>query len=67
MISLTREGIPFAQNVLVNGAPGLLVVDSHGVKGVVSLTVDRGLIVAIDTMRNPEKLRHVVTDVEGDR
>jgi RNA polymerase sigma-70 factor (ECF subfamily) len=42
----------------VNGAPGL-VLDDGGDMSVVSLTVDAGRIVAVDIVRNPDKLRHV--------
>ncbi|MEV0250719.1 RNA polymerase sigma factor SigJ [Nocardia sp. NPDC050712] len=49
--------------VLVNGHPGLVVFDgSH--TGVFSFTVDDGRIVAIDVVRNPDKLRDLPT--EGD-
>jgi RNA polymerase sigma-70 factor, ECF subfamily len=41
---------------LVNGAPGLVMRDADGVLTVVSFTVDAGRIVAIDAVRNPEKL-----------
>jgi RNA polymerase sigma-70 factor (ECF subfamily) len=43
----------------VNGAPGLLPVERSGTKTVASFTIDAGRIVAIDIVRNPEKLRHV--------
>ena len=42
----------------VNGAPGLIVEDS-GVLSVISLTIDAGRVVAVDIVRNPDKLRHV--------
>lgn len=45
----------------VNGMPGLLV-EGDGVMSVISFTVDAGRIVAIDIVRNPQKLRHVPTD-----
>lgn len=44
--------------VAINGALGLLVDDGQ-VRSVVALTVDGGRIVAVDIVRNPEKLRHV--------
>jgi RNA polymerase sigma-70 factor (ECF subfamily) len=44
---------------LVNGAPGLVLRDFHGVLTVVAVTVDGGRFVAIDVMRNPEKLRGI--------
>jgi RNA polymerase sigma-70 factor (ECF subfamily) len=42
----------------VNGAPGLVLAEDDRLS-VVSLTVDRGRIVAVDIVRNPDKLRHV--------
>jgi len=42
----------------VNGLPGLLFEDGD-VRTVISVTVDRGRIVAIDAVRNPDKLRHL--------
>ncbi|WP_228002507.1 hypothetical protein [Nocardia australiensis] len=46
--------------VLVNGRPGLVVFDgTHA--GVVAFTVDAGRIVAIDIVRNPDKLRDLPT------
>lgn len=44
---------------LVNDAPDLLVDDGAARRCVYSLTVDAGRIVAIDVIRNPDKLRHV--------
>jgi RNA polymerase sigma-70 factor, ECF subfamily len=41
---------------LINGAPGLVLRDADGVLTVVSFTVNAGRIVAIDAVRNPEKL-----------
>lgn len=48
----------------VNGLPGLVLRDGD-VTSVVSLTVDRGRIVAIDVVRNPDKLRHVRATPDG--
>jgi RNA polymerase sigma-70 factor, ECF subfamily len=45
-----------ARMALVNGAPGLVLRDADGVLTVVSFTVDAGRIVAIDAVRNPDKL-----------
>lgn len=42
---------------MVNDAPGLLVDDGAAQPSVYSLTVDAGRIVAIDVIRNPDKLR----------
>jgi RNA polymerase sigma-70 factor (ECF subfamily) len=44
---------------LINDAPGLLVDDGADRPSVYSLTVDAGRIVAIDVIRNPDKLRHL--------
>ncbi|MEU8894455.1 RNA polymerase sigma factor SigJ [Nocardia sp. NPDC048505] len=49
--------------VLVNGTPGLVVFDGTHT-GVFSFTLDAGRIVAIDVVRNPDKLRDLPT--EGD-
>lgn len=47
---------------MVNGAPGLVVL--HGdVLNVLSFTIDARRIVALDVVRNPEKLRHVPSPV----
>ncbi|TYB44113.1 RNA polymerase sigma factor SigJ [Actinomadura chibensis] len=43
----------------VNGAPGLVVRDADGGLSVLAITVDAGLISAIDLIRNPDKLTHV--------
>jgi RNA polymerase sigma-70 factor (ECF subfamily) len=51
--------------VLVNGLPGLVVFDGTHT-GVFSFTVDAGRIVAIDVVRNPDKLRDLPTDGEPD-
>ncbi|MBB4662984.1 RNA polymerase sigma factor SigJ [Conexibacter arvalis] len=48
----------------VNGLPGIVLSDGD-VKTVISLTVDRGRIVAIDAVRNPDKLRHVTASPTG--
>ncbi|MDO8214089.1 RNA polymerase sigma factor SigJ [Conexibacter sp. CPCC 206217] len=42
----------------VNGLPGLVLHDGAQLS-VVSCTIDRGRIVAIDVVRNPQKLQHV--------
>ncbi|WP_225728754.1 MULTISPECIES: RNA polymerase sigma factor SigJ [unclassified Nocardia] len=51
--------------VLVNGEPGLLVFDGTHT-GVFSFTVDGGRIVAINVIRNPEKLRDLPTEGDPD-
>lgn len=51
--------------VLVNGEPGLLVFDGTHT-GVFAFTVDAGRIVAIDIVRNPDKLRDLPVDGQPD-
>jgi RNA polymerase sigma-70 factor (ECF subfamily) len=56
----TRMARHFAERmritpITVNGAPGLLM-ETNGSPGVVTFTLDRGRITAIDSVRNPEKL-----------
>jgi RNA polymerase sigma-70 factor, ECF subfamily len=53
----TRQGVePEGRFARVNGATGL-VVRERSVTNVYSLTIDAGRIVAIDVVRNPDKLR----------
>ncbi|MFE3545723.1 RNA polymerase sigma factor SigJ [Nocardia sp. NPDC059177] len=47
--------------VLVNGVPGLVVFDGTNI-GVFSFVVDGARIVAINVVRNPDKLRDLPTD-----
>ena len=58
LIALARRPPQAAQPVYVNGALGLMIRDADGILTVVSLTIDAGLIVAIDIVRNPDKLSH---------
>lgn len=51
--------------VLVNGRPGLIVFDGHHA-GVFDFTVDSGRIVAINVVRNPDKLHDLPIDGEPD-
>jgi RNA polymerase sigma-70 factor, ECF subfamily len=52
-----RHGVePEGRFARVNGAVGLVVLE-RGATNVYSLTIDAGRIVAIDVVRNPEKLR----------
>jgi RNA polymerase sigma-70 factor, ECF subfamily len=44
------------RTALVNGAPGLVLRDADGVLSVMAVTIDAGRIVAIDMIRNPDKL-----------
>jgi RNA polymerase sigma-70 factor, ECF subfamily len=44
---------------LVNGAPGAVIRDAYGYLTVMSFTIDGGRIVAMDAIRNPDKLTSV--------
>ncbi len=59
MLALRRTGAASGQLVEVNGVPGILTTDHDGTLSVISLTVDDGRIVAIDIIRNPEKLTNL--------
>jgi RNA polymerase sigma-70 factor (ECF subfamily) len=56
MRALAKTGAAEVAIVDVNGMPGVLAV-GRGEVTVVSFTLDDGRIVAIDAMRNPDKLR----------
>jgi RNA polymerase sigma-70 factor, ECF subfamily len=56
LLTLARRPPLSARMALVNGAPGLVLRAADGVLTVVSFTVDGGRIVAIDAVRNPDKL-----------
>jgi RNA polymerase sigma-70 factor, ECF subfamily len=58
----TRRPPRHTRAALVNGAPGLVVRDADGILLVIAFTVDGGRIVAVDVMRNPDKL---ATAAEG--
>lgn len=45
--------------VTVNGAPGLVLRDADGMLTVLAITVDASRIVALDAIRNPDKLAAV--------
>jgi RNA polymerase sigma-70 factor (ECF subfamily) len=51
----------------VNDAPGLVLRDGEGIVTVVAFTIDDDRIVAIDVVRNPEKLTGVRAPDEGPR
>jgi RNA polymerase sigma-70 factor, ECF subfamily len=55
-VSYARRPPLQSRTVLVNGAPGLVLRDADGVLSVMAVTVDAGRIVAIDMIRNPDKL-----------
>jgi RNA polymerase sigma-70 factor, ECF subfamily len=48
---------PHARPVLVNGAPGVVVVPRKDAVSVMAFTVNAGLIVAIDVLADPDRLR----------
>jgi RNA polymerase sigma-70 factor (ECF subfamily) len=63
LVALARGGAragrePRGGLARINDALGLVVDDGQSLS-VVSLTIDSGRIVAVDIVRNPEKLRHV--------
>ncbi|HEU4656616.1 MAG TPA: RNA polymerase sigma factor SigJ [Capillimicrobium sp.] len=62
-LALARRPPQEARVADVNGAPGLVFRDADGHLTVMAFTVDAGRIVAIDVIRNPEKLT-AVADAE---
>ena len=50
---------PFARPAVINGAPGVVVVPRREPVSVMAFTVDDGLIVAIDVLADPERLRRL--------
>jgi len=54
------------RKALVNGAPGLVVRDAEGILSVMTLTLDDGRIVAVDVIRNPDKLARVAELLAAD-
>ncbi|GAA4151926.1 sigma-70 family RNA polymerase sigma factor [Phytohabitans flavus] len=61
LIGFTRTWPGEVEVVTVNGAPGIVARDTGGVLTVVAFTVDGGRIVALDAVRNPEKLASLLT------
>lgn len=55
----TRRRSRGAMLAEVNDSPGLVMRDADGILTVVAFTVDSGRIVAIDAVRNPDKLTAV--------
>jgi RNA polymerase sigma-70 factor (ECF subfamily) len=53
---------PFARPALVNGAAGAIVVRGGRPLAVAGFTVERGRVVAIDVVADPEKLRGLPAD-----
>jgi RNA polymerase sigma-70 factor (ECF subfamily) len=56
LLTFARRWPPELTPATVNGGPGLVLRDAGGVLSVVALTVDGGLVTAIDVIRNPDKL-----------
>lgn len=50
---------PFARPAVINGAPGVVVVPRREPISVMAFTVDDGLIVAIDVLADPDRLRRL--------
>ena len=46
----------------VNGCPALLLQLNGEVDGVLTVRVEHGLITAVYTVRNPDKLSHIATE-----
>ncbi len=59
LLAFAQRPVRSSSLVLVNGAPGLVLRDGGGVLTVIAFTVDAGRIVALDVMRNPDKLTGV--------
>ena len=58
-VALGRTAVDPATPIELNGRLGLLLAGRDGHRSVLSFQVDRGRIVRIDVVRNPEKLRRV--------
>lgn len=59
LLAFARRPPRQLRKALVNGAPGLVVRDADGILSVMTLTVDDDRIVAVDVIRNPDKLTRV--------
>lgn len=59
MLRFTQRPPHHMRIVLVNGAPGIVLKDAGGVITVVSFTVCNSKIIAIDVIRNPDKLTNI--------
>jgi RNA polymerase sigma-70 factor (ECF subfamily) len=59
LLGFMRHPPTLVRLATVNGGPGLVVRDGGGVLTVVSFTIDRGRITALDVIRNPDKLAAV--------
>ncbi|KHL10613.1 RNA polymerase sigma-70 factor (ECF subfamily) [Mumia flava] len=65
LIGFARQPPLAARRVLVNGDPGMLLRSADGVLTVLFLEIDDGRVVAVDMVRNPDKLRHLADDLLG--
>jgi RNA polymerase sigma-70 factor (ECF subfamily) len=59
LVAFARRSPLQLRTALVNGSPGLVVRDADGILSVMTLTIDDGRIVAIDVVRDPDKLTRV--------
>jgi RNA polymerase sigma-70 factor, ECF subfamily len=59
LLALARRPPQSMRMALVNGAPGLVMLDADGLLTVIAFTIDAGRITALDVMRNPDKLAGV--------
>jgi RNA polymerase sigma-70 factor, ECF subfamily len=66
LVAFARRPPVKLRKALVNGAPGLVVRDADGILSVMTLTLDDGRIVAVDVIRNPDKLSRVAELLAGD-
>ena len=64
-VSYARHPPLQSRTVLVNGAPGLVLRDADGVLSVMAVTIDAGRIVAVDMIRNPDKLAMAAALLDG--
>ena len=58
-IGFARRAPRSIELTTVNGAPGVVLRDADGILTVMAFAVEGGRITAIDSIRNPDKLRHV--------
>ena len=66
LVGYSRRPPVQLREVLVNGAPGLVLRDADGILSVLALTFDDGRITAIDVVRDPEKLTGVAEILDRD-
>jgi len=56
----------WSRRLAINGMPGMLLLDPHGLPQTLVLEAENGLITAIYITRNPDKLRHLSALLPGD-